>query len=173
MLLTLMTTLPKKYIIGFDPGIGRLGFAVLSGQPSKPELIKIGCWETNPQLPQNQRLLQLGQQITKLLKKYQPIKAGLEKLFFSKNVKSALNVAEARGVISFLLTAQACPIIELSPQEVKIAATGQGRADKIQVQKMLQLTFKLKTIPQPDDAADALAVALATLVQPSFLANLR
>ncbi|MFZ5391388.1 MAG: crossover junction endodeoxyribonuclease RuvC [Patescibacteria group bacterium] len=168
-----MTTPAKKYILGFDPGIGRLGFAVLSGSPTKPELIEVGCFETNSKSPQNQRLAQIGQFTKKLIKKYQPDKAGLEKLFFSKNVKSALNVAEARGVISLLLTEQNCPILELSPQEVKIAATGQGRADKTQVQKMLQLTFSLKKIPQPDDAADALAVALAALVQPKFLANIK
>ncbi len=169
---TLMTTPPKNYVLGFDPGIGRLGFAVLQGSASQPQLIDIGCFETSSTLPQNQRLLKIGLFIKKLLQKYPPQKVGLEKLFFSKNVKSGLNVAEARGVITWLLTEHGCPILELSPQEVKIAATGQGRADKKQVQKMLQLTFSLKKIPQPDDAADALAVALAALVQPKFLSKI-
>jgi len=164
-----MTTPTNPCVIGFDPGIGRLGYAVLRGPIQRPQILALGCIETSQNLSHNQRLLTIAQQTKKLLQHYQPDAAGLERLFFSKNVKTALSVAEARGVINLLLTESGCRVLELSPQEVKIAATGQGGADKRQVQKMLKLTFHLTTLPKLDDAADALAIALAVLVQPKFL----
>ena len=156
-----MTTLIKeRCVIGFDPGIGRLGYSVLSGSLSHPKIITFGCWKTNPQHSQADRLLELGRLLEKFLAKYKPTDVAVEKLFFSKNVKTALVVSEARGLIIYLAKKNNHHLTEFSPQELKLAATGQGNATKQQVQKMLQIIFKLSAPPQPDDAADALALAL-------------
>lgn len=154
---------PKKIVLGIDPGIGRLGYAVVSGSLSQPKILTVGCFETSVSLAHGERLLALSQGIQRLLKKYKPQKITIERLYFSKNVKTAFQVAEARGAVMLELARSKCPIIELSPQEVKLAATGVGNADKLMVQKMLKLIFKLKDVPKPDDAADALAVALCGL----------
>lgn len=152
-------------VLGIDPGLGRLGYAVVGGNLNSPQLIAVGCLETNAQMSHGQRLMTIARGVKKLLKKYQPHKVVIERLYFSKNVKTALAVAEAKGVVILELAYHQRPVIELSPQEVKLAATGVGNADKLMVQKMLKLTFKLKEVPKPDDAADALAVALAGLAK--------
>ncbi len=153
----------SKIVLGIDPGLGRMGYAVVSGSLAAPKLINVGCLETSAELPHGERLVTIAQEVTKLIKKYKPTKVAIERLYFSKNVKTALQVAEARGAIVLELARNKCPIVEPSPQEVKLAATGVGNADKIMVQKMLKLIFKLKEVPRPDDAADALAVALCGL----------
>ncbi len=149
--------------MGLDPGLGRLGYAVVQGTITNPQIVTFGCFETSPKRPHADRLVQIGQAVEGLLKKYQPSVVGLEKLFFSTNVKTALVVGEARGVIAYTIQKNHGRLAEFSPQEVKLAATGQGRADKKQVQKMLKLIFGLPTLPKPDDAADALALALCAL----------
>ncbi len=160
---TRTTTKPEPRILGLDPGLGRTGYAVLKGSGSAPELTTFGCIETSSKLAHHQRLVQLADEVHKLLTRYQPTGVALERLYFSTNVKTALAVAEARGVITLTISHFGCPLYEFSPQEVKLAATGQGRADKKQVQKMLKIMFKLKEVPKPDDAADAVAVALCGL----------
>ncbi len=149
--------------MGLDPGLERLGYAVVQGTITKPQIITFGCFKTSPKQSHADRLVQIGQAVEGLLKKYQPSVVGLEKLFFSTNVKTALVVGEARGVIAYTIQKNHGRLAEFSPQEVKLAATGQGRADKKQVQKMLKLIFGLPTLPKPDDAADALALALCAL----------
>jgi len=157
-----------RTILGIDPGLGRMGYAVVAGPLSSPKLISVGCLETSAKLAHGERLVAIAQGVIKLIKKHKPTKIALERLYFSKNVKTALAVAEARGVVVLELTRYKCPIIELSPQEVKLAATGVGNADKIMVQKMLKLIFKLKEVPKPDDASDALAIALCGLTKGRF-----
>ncbi|HAO81227.1 MAG: Crossover junction endodeoxyribonuclease RuvC [Parcubacteria group bacterium GW2011_GWD2_43_10] len=158
-------TKPKKIVLGIDPGLGRMGYAVLAGTLSQPKILTVGCLETSSKLVHGQRLVALSSGVQKILRQYKPTIIAIEKLYFSKNVKTALQVAEARGAIMLELTQGKCPIVELSPQAVKLAATGVGNADKLMVQKMLKLIFKLKQVPKPDDAADALAVALCGLSQ--------
>ncbi len=158
-----MTIRPKKIVLGIDPGLGRMGYAVLTGTLSQPQILTVGCLETSNKLTHGQRLLALSSGVQNILKQFKPTSIAIEKLYFSKNVKTALQVAEARGAIMLELTREKCPVIELSPQEVKLAATGIGNADKLMVQKMLKLIFKLNMVPKPDDAADALAVALCGL----------
>lgn len=157
------TKLKTQTILGLDPGIGRTGFAVLHGSLANPKLITFGCIETSLKSSHHERLNKLSLAVKKLLTRYQPQGVALERLYFSTNVKTALKVAEARGAITLTISHFGCPLYEFSPQEVKIAATGQGRADKKQIQKMLKLMFKLKEPPKPDDAADAVAVALCGL----------
>ncbi|OHA55765.1 MAG: hypothetical protein A2429_00805 [Candidatus Veblenbacteria bacterium RIFOXYC1_FULL_42_9] len=142
-----------------------MGYAVLAGTLSQPKILTVGCLETSSKLVHGQRLVALSSGVQKILRQYKPTIIAIEKLYFSKNVKTALQVAEARGAIMLELTQGKCPIVELSPQAVKLAATGVGNADKLMVQKMLKLIFKLKQVPKPDDAADALAVALCGLSQ--------
>lgn len=139
-----------------------MGYAVVTGTLVAPKLIEVGCIETGG-TDQGRRLVQLTDSLERVLVRHRPSVAAVEQLYFSVNVKTALQVAEARGVVMAQLTRANMQVVELSPQAVKLAATGQGNADKRQVQKMLCLIFKLKEAPKPDDAADALAVALAGL----------
>ena len=155
---------PDRVVLGIDPGLGRMGYAVVTGSISQPKLLTVGCLETSAKLAHGERLVALSQGVQKILRRYQPTLVAIERLYFSKNVKTALSVAEARGAIVLELAKEKRPIKELSPQEVKIAATGVGNADKLMVQKMLKLIFKLEQVPNPDDAADALAVALCGLL---------
>ncbi|MBI5465961.1 MAG: crossover junction endodeoxyribonuclease RuvC [Candidatus Kerfeldbacteria bacterium] len=152
----------SKIVLGIDPGFGRLGYALVSGTLTHPVLIEAGYIQTKG-TNHGLRLSELRDKLTSVIARHQPTSAAIERLFFSVNVKTALKVAEARGVVMELLTTHKLPVLELSPQAVKMAATGQGNADKKQVQKMLCLIFKLKQAPKPDDAADALAVALCGL----------
>ncbi len=167
-----MTMLPKNTILGIDPGIGRMGWAIISQDKPKPLLVSYGCIETTPNSPQTDRLMVLSTQLTGVIKKYKPTIVAIEKLFFSKNVKTALSVAEARGAIILSLKILGLDILEFSPQQVKQAATGQGNADKLMVQKMIKLTFGLKQAPKSDDAADALALALCAYSRPKYLKNI-
>ncbi len=153
----------EKIILGLDPGLGRTGFAVLTGTKDQPELVDFGCLETSTKLPQAQRLEQLADKFKKLLTKYQPQLIAVEKIFFAANSKTALPVGEARGVLLVTAAAKHLPIVEFTPPQVKLVVTGDGRADKKQIQKMLQLVFKLAAPIKQDDAADAVAIALCAL----------
>ncbi|MDO8521387.1 MAG: crossover junction endodeoxyribonuclease RuvC [bacterium] len=148
-------------ILGIDPGIARMGFGVIEEVKLKARAIDYGCIETTKDTPHAERLCILHGALTKLIQKYKPERVAVEQLFFSKNVKTALQVGEARGVIMLTCAMEKVPVVEISPKEVKVALTGYGQADKPQMQKMIQLILGLKELPKPDDAADALAIALA------------
>ena len=156
-----MNLVKSTKILGIDPGIARMGYGIIEDNKQNTRAVAFGCFETSSAQPHYERLLAIHNELLKIIKKYKPQKIAVEQLFFSKNVKTALVVGEARGVI--LLTCAECkvPIIEISPKTVKQTLTGYGQADKQQMQKMVQLFLKLKTPPQPDDAADALAIAIA------------
>lgn len=147
--------------LGIDPGIARMGFGVIEEVKLKARAIDYGCVETVKDTPHAQRLVTLHKELARLIQKYKPERVAVEQLFFSKNVKTALQVGEARGVIMLTCALEHVPVVEISPKEVKVALTGYGQADKPQMQKMIQLILKLQKIPKPDDAADALAIALA------------
>ena len=148
-------------ILGIDPGIARMGYGVVEETKQQPHAVDYGCFETPSIMPHEKRLAAVHQELTRLIKKYRPDKIAVEKSFFSKNVKTALTVGEARGVILMTCAALKVPLVEITPKVVKQALTGYGGADKQQMQKMVQLILKLKELPKPDDAADALAIALA------------
>lgn len=148
-------------ILGIDPGVARLGYGIIEETKQNVRAIAYGCFETPAKMPHAERLAHIHKELTRLIKKYQPDKIAVEKLFFSKNVKTALSVGEARGVILMTAATAGTPLVEISPKEVKQTLTGYGQADKPQMQRMIQLLLKLKNIPKPDDAADALAIALA------------
>jgi crossover junction endodeoxyribonuclease RuvC len=154
--------MPRKprTILGIDPGFGRVGWGVIHQDGRLFTHIDHGVIETSPKLPFSQRLSTIYISICALAHKYKPKLAGIEQLFFSQNVTSAMHVSEARGVILLALQHAGVPIAECTPQAVKQALVGYGRADKTQMQRMVKILLKLKTIPTPDDAADAIAIAM-------------
>lgn len=155
-------------ILGIDPGYHRCGYGIIEHQANKSTIVDHGCIETDPSLALADRLLVIQKQLDKLIKKHRPEKIGIEELFFAKNTKTALKVAHARGVILLSAAKSKAQIIELTPNQVKLAITGYGSADKKQVQEMVKMMLKLAKIPKPDDAADALAIALTTATWQDF-----
>ena len=151
-------------VIGIDPGYDRLGVAVLEGDVHAQRLIFSTCITTDKKASIPERLLEAGEALAGIVKEYAPARLGIETLFFNKNVKTALNVAEARGVILYVCQAHGVPVFEYSPQAIKIAVTGHGASNKDQVEAMLR---RLVTgIPQTalDDEYDAIAAAVTCLV---------
>ena len=147
-------------ILAIDPGYDRVGVAIVEpGRPSK--LVDSMCIETNKKDLQETRLYQVYAQITELIEKWKPSHIALETLFFSVNKKTAIKVAESRGVIVLIAGQHHLPLIELSPQEVKLAMAGTGNADKKQVQKMVALTLKIDITKKIDDEIDAIALGFA------------
>ena len=148
--------------IGIDPGLADMGFGVVSVSGGQEKCLAYGSIKTPAGQPTSERLLALFVKLGAVLDEYRPVRVGIEKLFFQKNVKTAMVVAEARGVIRLAVAQRNLSLIEMSPADVKLAVCGYGLADKRQVQTMVKTLLGLKEIPKPDDAADALAVALAT-----------
>ncbi|MCX9082013.1 MAG: crossover junction endodeoxyribonuclease RuvC [Candidatus Methanoperedens sp.] len=155
-------------VIGIDPGLATVGFGVLKTEKEKVMPISYGCIRTSPDKQIPQRLLEIYNEITSLFEKYKPEVIAVEKLFFSKNVTNGLSVSEARGVIFLAAQQQNIPIIEYTPNQVKQAITGSGRADKKQVQEMIKRLLVLDEIPEPDDAADGLSIALCHVNMQNF-----
>lgn len=148
-------------ILGLDPGTGRLGYAVIDSAGGKVTCRACGCVETPPRGSPGLRLREVRDAVQHLLERFRPEQAVLERLYFSKNVRTAMAVAEARGMLLTLLADARVPVLEVSPQEVKSGVTGKGNAPKAQVQRMVTMIFRLDKPPHPDDAADALAIAYA------------
>ena len=170
-----------RVILGIDPGTGRCGFAVVSSSQgsavsgrrgNSPKLIDCGCIETKANTPLDERLEVIFKKITDLIKVYKPEEMAIEELFFVKNIKTGMSVAHARGVIILAARLAKVPHFEYKPNEVKLAITGYGHADKNQIRKMLTLHLKGCNIKQ-DDAADAVAVALCHLQMARKLSAVR
>ncbi|MGW8144755.1 MAG: crossover junction endodeoxyribonuclease RuvC [Anaerolineales bacterium] len=150
--------------IGIDPGTAITGYGVLREEPDGSlSVIDYGVIETSPNEAMPQRLVQLYQKLKNVIDLHKPQSGAVEKLFFARNVRTALSVGQARGVALLALAEAGVELSEYSPNEVKQAVTGYGGADKHQVQSMVQALLGLDRIPQPDDAADALAVAICHL----------
>lgn len=150
-------------ILGVDPGIARMGYGIAEERGGKYFCCEVGCITTTAQTPAAERLVILQRKLLKIIEQHQPSGAAIEKLFFSKNIKTAMAVSEARGMIITTLAQAGIPFVELSPQHVKIGVTGYGKATKRQIQLMAQRLFSLPAPPTPDDAADALALAFVGL----------
>lgn len=148
-------------IIGIDPGIGRTGYAIIAYDSKQTNLVACGCITTSPKTLGATRLLEIKNDISDIIKKHKPDTMCIESLFFAANAKTAMSVGQARGVVLLTACELGLKIIELTPLQVKMAATGYGKADKAQVQRMVQKLLRLKKIPKPDDAADAAAIAWA------------
>lgn len=148
-------------IMGIDPGTATVGFGIIdsSGQ-SNYRLVDYGCIRTSPKDSGPERLKQIFDLILELIRDFRPECLVVEELFFNKNTKTALTVGQARGVILLAGVEKGLPIFEYTPLQVKQAVVGYGRAEKRQVQEMVRLLLKLEQLPAPDDAADALALAI-------------
>jgi crossover junction endodeoxyribonuclease RuvC len=147
-------------VLGIDPGTAALGYGIVERTGSRLRMIDAGCLETSSALPLPERLLAIHALVVDLIELHQPQLLAVERLFFSKNAQTAFAVGQARGVVLLAGAAGGVPVREATPNEVKIAVTGYGAADKEQVGRMVAVCLSLTEVPRPDDAADALAVAI-------------
>lgn len=147
-------------ILGIDPGTAIVGWGVIEIERGKTTAIAYGHIRTSKDLPMEERLSLIADDIKEIVQKYRPEEAAVEELFFFSNQKTVISVAQARGCIILTLENLCVSIFGYTPLEVKQALTNYGRADKSQVQLMVKALLKLKSIPKPDDTADALAIAL-------------
>ena len=150
----------ERLILGIDPGFGRIGYAVLLAQGNELHLVACDAIMTPTTLAYPQRLQQLYEELGVIMAEYQPAEAAIEALFFGKNVTTAIKVAQARGVTILALVQRGLLITEYTPSEVKLAVTGYGAARKEQVGYMVCHLLHLSAVPKPDDAADAVAIAI-------------
>ncbi len=146
--------------LGIDPGTATMGWGVVEFNGGHLRLIDVGALTTPAGMPQPERLLQLYNGLRAIIEQLHPDTAAVEELFFGKNVNTALSVGQARGVALLALAQAGVPVYEYKPLAVKQAVAGYGGADKRQMQEMVRLTLGLATVPRPDDAADALAIAI-------------
>lgn len=156
-------------ILGIDPGFATTGYAFIAEKNKQMEVLDYGVIETSAKQEFSDRLKYIHQALTTLIKKSRPDAICVEQLYFAKNVKTALNVGQARGVILLTAILNKLPLYEFTPLQVKQAVCGYGQAEKCQVQSMVKNILKLKEIPKPDDAADALAIALTYLQSKDYL----
>jgi crossover junction endodeoxyribonuclease RuvC len=145
--------------LGFDPGTARLGYGVITSDPD-PRAIDYGIIATDANLPMAQRLVEIHEAVTELIQVFRPDSVAVERLFFAQNVTTAMTVGQARGVVLLAAAERGVPVAEYSPSEVKHAVVGYGKADKRQIQEMVRIMLGLEAVPRPDDAADALAIAI-------------
>lgn len=155
-------------IIGIDPGTAITGFSILEKTGNSFSLLDYGVIRTSSKTQLPERLSQISEDIRTLIKKWEPQKASIEKLFFNKNVKTAISVAHARGVIMQIFAEKGIYTEEHTPSKIKASVCGYGKADKKAVQQMTKILLNLNEIPQPDDAADAIAVAICSLNTSNF-----
>lgn len=151
-------------VLGIDPGTAITGYGLVAEDESGDvRLVRYGAFLTQADMPMPERLLSLYRQVTTLIGETRPVALAIEELFFSRNVTTALTVGQARGVVLLAAAQAGLPVFEYKPAEVKQALAGYGRADKTQIQEMLRLMLGLAEVPRPDDAADAIAVAICHL----------
>ena len=147
-------------ILGIDPGYAIVGFGILEADRGQVKLLGCGAINTPAGVPMPQRLLQIQEDLETLIRRFSPEVMAIEELFFNTNVTTGIGVAEARGVILLALAQHGVPLYEYTPMQVKQAVTGYGKAVKPQVQEMTRRLLGLQKVPQPDDTADALALAI-------------
>ena len=147
-------------ILGIDPGYGLIGFSIIEKTRADNQVIDYGVIKTPKDMIFFERLKVIYDSMNKLIDKYNPNEMAIEKLYFNKNITTGIPVAEARGVILLSAVNRGLPVYEYTPQQIKMALTGVGKAEKSQVQFMVKTLLHLTKVPRPDDAADAVAVAL-------------
>lgn len=150
----------KQRILGIDPGLARLGWAVIDAAGRAPSLVGCGCLETSATATTERRLLLLFRRLDDIIREYRPTRMAVEKLFFTKNVTTGIAVGQARGVVLLAAAEHHLPVKEFTPTSVKSTISGDGRADKRQMGRMIQLLLQLNRLPKHDDTADAIAIAL-------------
>ncbi len=147
-------------VLGIDPGTAATGYGIVERNGSRLRAIDYGCVETRAGVELPQRLLEIHSAVSQLIELHRPALLGVERLFFNRNVQTAFAVGQARGAVLLAAAEHGLPVFEYGPHEVKMAVTGYGRAGKEQVQRMVQVVLGMPALPRPDDAADALAVAI-------------
>lgn len=147
-------------VLGIDPGFDRCGFGVIDARGGESAWVHHSCLQTSAKDDFATRLRQLRDETARVIKEFQPSGVAVEKLFFQTNVSTAIDVGMARGVILLAIADAGLPTVEVTPNQVKQGVAGWGNADKKQLQMMVQRLLKLKEMPKPDDAADALAIAV-------------
>ena len=147
-------------ILGIDPGVATIGFGLIEGERAQYRMVTYGAITTPAGLPLSRRLYQISRDAEELIGKLQPDAISIEELFFNTNITTGIAVAHARGVILYTAQRMHLPVYEYTPMQIKQAVVGYGLADKHQVMDMTRRLLKLKSIPRPDDAADALAIAM-------------
>ncbi len=151
-------------VIGVDPGTARTGYGLVREEADGTlAAVDFGVIDTSPDQPLAMRLRELYYRLREILAHHQPQSGAVEKLFFQRNVRTALSVGQGRGVAMLALAESGLPVCEYTPLEVKQAVVGYGKASKLQIQHMVRVLLNLNDLPQPDDAADALAVAICHL----------
>ena len=147
-------------ILGIDPGVATVGFGLIESDRASQQMVQYGAITTSAGLPLATRLVQIAADLEELIAQFKPDEIAIEELFFSKNITTGIAVAHGRGVL--LCAAERCgiPLFEYTPSQVKLAVTGYGKAEKHQIMDMTKRLLKLNGIPKPDDAADALAIAI-------------
>ena len=152
-------------ICGIDPGTATTGFGIIKKTGGKLKVINYGCITTSPDLCAGDRLKKIKNELNKLIKKYQPEVLAVESVYFFKNLKTAMPVSQAKGVILLTAAKKKIPVYEFTPLQMKMAVTGYGKAEKKQVQEMLKVLLSMKEAPKMDDAADALGIALCYAIK--------
>ncbi|MGC9031404.1 MAG: crossover junction endodeoxyribonuclease RuvC [Minisyncoccia bacterium] len=147
-------------ILGIDPGLERIGYGIISISMKNIVCVDYGVIYTDKMLKKWERFKKIENGVSKIIRKYKPKILAIENLYFFKNVKTAIDVSQVKGIILLLAHKKKLKIEEYTPLQVKMMISGYGRAEKTQIQKMIQNILHLNQIPKPDDAADALAIAL-------------
>ena len=153
----------KIVILGIDPGLATTGYALLEKEAKKLNVLDFGVIKTSSSLNFPERIKEIFQKTQKLIKKYSPQILVIEKVFFCKNVKTAIKIGQVQGIFFLLAAQKKIPLYQFTPLQVKQVITSYGKADKKQLQKMIKILLNLKEIPKPNDAADALATAYCFL----------
>ncbi|MFH1979364.1 MAG: crossover junction endodeoxyribonuclease RuvC [Patescibacteria group bacterium] len=162
-------TLPtKSVILGIDPGYGRLGYAIFEKTETSEKLLDYSCVENPIHIEYSEKILNIAKEIEKVIKKHKPNTLAIEKLYFTKNQKTALQVSEIRGIILYLAIKNKLKITEYTPLEVKLSVCGYGKATKPQVEKMVKMLLKLKETPKYDDTTDAIALCLTCVARNDY-----
>lgn len=149
-----------KRVLGFDPGLANTGWGVIDADTNRFKLVSYGTISTPANMPQGERLNIIFKQSEEVIRKFNPEIAGIESLYFAKNITSAIPVAQARGILLLSLFQSGIEAEEYTPQQIKLAVTGSGKAEKQQIQEMIRILLGLREKPKPDHAADALGAAL-------------
>lgn len=163
----------RMTILGIDPGYAIVGFGVLSTAGNKPSLVRCGAINTPAGVDMPRRLLQIATDLELLIAQFKPEVMAIEELYFNHNITTGIGVAQARGVIIMTAAKLDLPIAEYNPSQVKQAVVGYGKAEKRQVMDMTKRLLNLSAVPKPDDAADAVAIALCHARSATSLLNFR
>jgi len=147
-------------ILGIDPGTATTGFGIIEKTKKKIRVIDYGCIKTCPDLGAGERLKIINNELNKLIKKHRPNILAVETVYFFKNLKTAMPVSQAKGVVLLTAAKKKIPVYEFTPLQMKMAIAGYGKAEKKQVQEMLKILLNMEETPKQDDAADALGIAL-------------